>query len=151
MRRSALTRGRVVSLAMIALGVPNLLIGAWAAFAPANWYRNFPTSGSPWISVDGPYNEHLVIDAGAGLLMLGAVLVGGAFLDHLGRRFALVASLFQIVPHVRYHLANPLPDTSTAQQVASTGTLVFALVAVLVLLLVDRQAPPSPPLEGAVP
>jgi hypothetical protein len=137
---------------MVALGIPNIVIGAWAALAPRGWYDTFPSSGSPWISPDGPFNEHLTIDAGAGLLLLGVLLCGAAFAGRTARRVALIAALFHAVPHVRYHLANPLPGGSTANQVASTGLLVLQLVAVIALLVADRapDAEPEPTVEGAV-
>jgi hypothetical protein len=139
---------------MVALAIPNIVIGAWAALAPKNWYDSFPSSGSPWISPDGPFNEHLTIDAGAGLLLLGVVLLGAAFVGRTARRVALIAALFHAVPHVRYHLAKPLPDGSAFDQVASAGLLVVQLVAMVALLIADREpvsaSEPGPTIEGAV-
>ncbi len=147
-------RVTVVRAGMAALAAPNIVIGAWAALAPRGWYDTFPSSGSPWISPDGPFNEHLTIDAGAGLLLLGVLLLGAAFAGRTARRVALIAALFHAVPHVRYHLANPLPDGSTFDQVASTGLLVVQLVAMIALLVADREpaevAEPESTVEGAV-
>ncbi len=147
-------RTTVVKAGMVALAIPNIVIGAWAALAPRGWYDTFPSSGSPWISPDGPFNEHLTIDAGAGLLLLGVLLFGASFGGRGARRVALIAGLFHAVPHVRYHLANPLPEGSTFDQVASTGLLVLQLVALIALLVADREpaaaSEPEPTVEGAV-
>ncbi len=136
---------------MVALGLPNVVIGLWAVTAPRRWYDNFPSSASPWISPDGPFNEHLVVDAGAGLLLLGVLLCGAAFLGRTARRLALVAGLFQTIPHVRYHLANPLPESSTVDQLAATGSLVLVVAAMVALLIIDRPTRAQPSPEGAVP
>ena len=147
-------RATVVRAGMVALAIPNIVIGAWATLAPRNWYDSFPSSGSPWISPDGPFNEHLTIDAGAGLLLLGVLLLGATFAVRTARRVALIAALFHTVAHVRYHLANPLPDGSTFDQVASAGLLVVQLVAMIALLIADRDpvsaSEPERTIEGAV-
>src|SRR3712207_7559838 len=50
-----------------------LAAGSWQMFAPEAFYRNFPGWGRHWVSVDGPYNEHLLRDAGQGNLAFGVV------------------------------------------------------------------------------
>jgi hypothetical protein len=37
------------------------------------FYNSFPGFGRSWVSVDGPFNEHLVRDVGGGYLALAAV------------------------------------------------------------------------------
>lgn len=32
---------------------------------PRSFYDDFPGGGIAWVSVDGPYNEHLIRDIGA--------------------------------------------------------------------------------------
>ena len=37
-----------------------LLVGVWAQLAPKLFYHDFPALNWAWISLDGPYNEHLL-------------------------------------------------------------------------------------------
>ena len=59
-------------------------VGGWQTLAPASFYTDFPGAGRHWVSVDGPYNEHLLRDVGQGNLALGvvalvALLTGGGW------------------------------------------------------------------------
>src|SRR3712207_8980589 len=57
----------------------------WQMFWPESFFRDFPGWGRHWVSVDGPYNEHLLRDVGQGNLAFGvvalvALLTGGVWL-----------------------------------------------------------------------
>lgn len=54
-----------------------LFVGGWAYFAPQSFYDSFPGVLGSWVSVDGPFNEHLVRDVGAMYLALAAASIGG--------------------------------------------------------------------------
>jgi hypothetical protein len=54
----------VVRIVLVGLGVPAVVFGAWAAFAPRSFYEDFPGFGQVWVRPDGPFNEHLVRDVG---------------------------------------------------------------------------------------
>ena len=94
----------------VALGylvLVSLQIGAWAQFAPRSFYDDFPGLGRAWVSVDGPYSEHLVRDVGGLYLALTVLLV--ASIITLSRALVITASaavLISGVPHLVYHLAN---------------------------------------------
>lgn len=83
-------------------------VGAWAAFAPQSFYDTFPGLGLIWISIDGPYNEHLVRDTGTLNLGLAAATLyaatrrGPAALE-VSRALGLAWVVFSL-PHLGYHL-----------------------------------------------
>lgn len=52
-----------VVLAVLALSAAQ--VGMWAEVDPAGWYQSFPWLGLRWLTVLGPYNEHLSRDIGA--------------------------------------------------------------------------------------
>jgi hypothetical protein len=123
----------------IALGyliIVALQIGVWAQFAPRSFYDDFPGLGRTWVSVDGPYNEHLVRDVG-GLYLALVVLLVAAFvsLNRLLIATASVAVLVSGIPHLAYHVANRDDLTSSDLVASLTGLAVFAVVPVLLLVM----------------
>ena len=52
------------------LAVNGAVVGIWALFFPQAFYDSFPGMGRSWVSVDGPFNEHLVRDVGGSFLSL---------------------------------------------------------------------------------
>jgi hypothetical protein len=137
---------RVTRLVLAFMAVGEVIIGAWAGFAPRSFYDDFPSSGRPWVSPDGPYNEHLVRDVGVLNLALAVVIV--AALVWLSRplvRATAVAWLVYSVPHLVYH-ARHLDPFDTTDQVSMIASLVLApLLGVALLVLSNRlQTVPSP-------
>ena len=61
------------------LVVSGVMVGAWAQFLPQAFYDSFPGLGRSWVSVDGPFNEHLVRDVGGLYLALSAVTLIAIF------------------------------------------------------------------------
>ncbi|MEY2475404.1 MAG: hypothetical protein QOG87_719 [Actinomycetota bacterium] len=138
------TVSRVI-LALLAFSA--LLVGVWAEFAPRSFYEDFPGGGRHWVSVDGPYNEHLVRDFGALNLALAFLLI--VALVHLTPvlvRTAAIASLLYSVPHFVYH-ARHLDVYSSSDKLANMVALGLAVGGPVVLLLLDsalvRTAPQS--------
>ena len=41
-----------------------LVVSVWALFLSHRFYTLFPGLGRSWVSIDGPYNEHLIRDVG---------------------------------------------------------------------------------------
>ncbi len=111
-----------------------LMVGAWAQFAPESFYRDFPNFSWAWISVDGPYNEHLVRDVGGLNLAIAALALLAWFLPSRSVlvMVAIVTLTFQL-PHNIYHLLHVgvLPDLS--QQISQTLGLFLGVVASLVV------------------
>ncbi|HKA85748.1 MAG TPA: hypothetical protein VKD21_17915 [Acidimicrobiales bacterium] len=137
MARSAV---RVALALLVAQGV---IVGVWAAAWPRSFYDDFPGGGRAWVSVDGPYNEHLVRDVGA--LNLALAVVSLVALISLTRVVALAAALGWIVyqaPHLLYHLRH-LDLYDTSDKVANVASLVLALVLPIVVLVGARRLRPG--------
>lgn len=128
---------RARAAARVALGflvITGAVVGLWALADPRGFYDSFPGAGRAWVSVDGPYNEHLVRDVGAAytgfgvLALLGAVLARRAVVAAAGWAWLVFAA-----PHLVYHLAHTdLYETSdaVAQSLSLAGGVVFAAIAV---------------------
>src|SRR5258706_14204293 len=82
---------RVRRWMLLALALAGADTGVWATLAPRSWDDTFPGAGHHWLTVLGPYNEHLSRDVG-GLYLALLVLSAGAALrpadGYLGRRTA---------------------------------------------------------------
>ncbi|PRY10528.1 hypothetical protein [Kineococcus rhizosphaerae] len=124
------------------LGLLTLLgayVGIWSAFFPLSFYRSFPGPFGSWISMDGPFNEHLVRDVGT--FNLGLAAASAVAARHPGpapARVVAVAWIVYSVPHLAYHLRH-LGHLSTVDAVAQVVSLSSTLVLALPLLLPARQ------------
>lgn len=127
-------------IALVYLAFQSVQLGLWALLAPKSFYDGFPGFGRAWISIDGPYNEHMVRDFGALNLALFVVLVGAIIT--MSRQMittAAIASLVWGVPHVIYHLVNTDGYEAGADTALSVGGLIFfAVVAGSLLFTADR-------------
>ena len=135
---------RAVRIVLALLAISALVVGLWAQFAPKSFYDSFPGGGRHWVSVDGPYNEHLVRDVGGLNLALAVVTI--AALMWLGPRLisaAAVAWLVYSVPHFLYHL-NHLAPYDSVDKVGNMVSLALTVLFPVVLLLL------SPPRKAAV-
>lgn len=95
----------LVRAGLLYLLLASLVVGVWAQLAPGPFWEDFPGFGYAWVSVGGPYNEHLVRDVG-GLQLAVAVLLLAALLRPT-TKLVLVAALSSLAwqaPHAVYHL-----------------------------------------------
>ncbi len=134
------TAGRA-SLGLLSLAQAET--GIWGLIAPHAFYSGFPGFGHHWVSVMGPYDEHLVRDY-AGLALGFAVLLAAAAI-WFERRLVLVAGaafLAGTLPHFAYHLTTT-ERLSTADNTASLGSfaieLALAVLAILAALISERS------------
>lgn len=89
------------------LAAASLVVGVWQLFAPQSFYASFPGFGRSWVSVDGPFNEHLLRDVGGLNLALAFVLGWAAVTPTRAVVFAaLGAQLAFAIPHFVYHATN---------------------------------------------
>jgi hypothetical protein len=124
----------------------SLASGLWQFVAPRSFYDDFPGFGRQWVSVDGPYKEHLLRDFAQGNLAFGivalvALLTGGVWLARANGLAAVVANL----PHQGYHQTHLHVLPTVSDQVLQTITLSFVsltsvLLAVLAFALPVRSA-----------
>lgn len=134
-------RGWSLRADLLFLTFASLLVGPWAQFAPASFWEGFPGFGRAWVSVDGPYNEHLIRDVG-GLQLGMAVVCFAAFLrpDVALVRAAALASIVWQAPHLVYHLVHVGYLPTLGDRVAQSAGLVLTL-AVAVAVLVGALRP----------
>jgi hypothetical protein len=141
---------RRVALWLLALAQG--VVGLWAQFAPHAFYTSFPGGGRAWVTVDGPYNEHLVRDVGGLNLALAFLLVVAAVrLRPDITRLAAIAALVYAVPHLWYH-ASHLELFGVADAAAIVVTLVLAVIVPLWLAVwpAPRTQPSARPAEVTV-
>ena len=139
-----MTYRRWLRIALGYLALVSLEIGLWAQFAPRSFYDHFPGLGRAWVSVNGPYNEHLVRDVGGLNLGLAAVLIIAIItLSRPTIIAAAAASLLYGVPHLIYHIFNT--DGLTSGDVAASlgGLALFAVVPIALIVVSPKISVPA--------
>ncbi|HWC11839.1 MAG TPA: hypothetical protein VG455_11510 [Acidimicrobiales bacterium] len=127
---------------LVYLAVSFVAVGLWATLDSRGFYEGFPGGGRQWVEGDGPYNAHLVGDAGAGFLAVGAVLVLAAvWMDRRVVQAALAATAVHGVPHLLFHLRHPSDVLSGADRLMSNGALAFGVAIAVVLLVAVARGP----------
>ena len=134
---------------LVALALPNTVVGAWLLFAPHSFYTSFPGFGQHWVEVLGPYSEHAFSDFGGALLALALLTwLAAWWLERRLVQAALLAVLLQSLAHFIYHLTR-LSAMSAVNDLANQLSLAYGVVLSLVLLFVVQRdvtaAPPSRP------
>jgi alkylhydroperoxidase family enzyme len=126
---------------LLALGIPQGLIGLWALFAPHSFYGDFPSGTDGWVHVLGPFDEHLVTDVGA--LFVGLAVLMTLAAVHMRRTLVVAATaawLVFSVPHLVWHSFN-LEPYKTADAISNVATLGWTVVGgILILALLRRPA-----------
>jgi len=105
----------MLRLCLAVLFLTELVVGAWNQFAPASFYRDFPT-----VDLTPPFSEHYARDFGGATL--GIALLLGIALVAPRIEFALPALLAYEVfslPHFVFHLAH-LEHATPAEAVGLT-------------------------------
>ena len=64
---------RVQQVSATVLTLSAAYVGVWALADPASFNDDFPLPGRHWVSLAGPYNEHLIRDVGGLYLALGVL------------------------------------------------------------------------------
>jgi hypothetical protein len=122
--------------------VYSLSTGIWQSVAPRSFYDDFPGFGRAWVSVDGPFNEHLLRDYGQGNLAFGvvalvALLTGGVWLTRATGLAAVVANL----PHHAYHQAHMEVLPTLGDEILQTITLSTVSLTSVLLAVVAFAVP----------
>ena len=125
-----------VRLGLWAMALFSLLAGIQQQFAPRSFFDNFPGFGMHWVSVDGPYNEHLLRDLGGANLSLAVVTLFAIARPTAGLVRAVAAAvLVAQVPHFIYHAAHLDDLPTTLDRVLQTTALALTLAIPLLVLL----------------
>ena len=127
-------------------------VGGWQVLAPRSFYEDFPGFGRSWVSVDGPYDEHLLRDVGQGNTALGVVALvalstGGVWLARTTGLAAVVAYL----PHQLHHQLTLHLLETTSDEVLQTATLSLVSVAAVLLTVFAFRLPAGERLPTGLP
>jgi nucleoside-diphosphate-sugar epimerase len=116
-----------------------LLAGLQQQLAPRSFYDSFPGFGMQWVSIDGPYNEHLLRDLGGANLAL-AMVIGFALLrPSVGLVRAVAAALLIAqVPHFIYHAFHLDLLPTLRDQVLQTASLAAIVLLPLLVFIAAR-------------
>ena len=138
---------RRVRAALVYLSASFLVVGLWATLAPSSFYDGFPGGGRHWVAGDGPYNAHLVGDAGVGFLAVGLVLLLAAvWMDIRVVQAACGAVVVHDGPHLLFHLRHPNETLESRDSWLSNGGLAFGMLIALVILVAVSRARANPDL-----
>jgi hypothetical protein len=129
----------VVRIGMGVLAAVNAWWGAWARFAPRDFFESFPGFGHRWTAAYPPYNQHLVTDLGATFLTLAFLLAVGALVDNRTARWVVLAgvTVFNAL-HLSFHASHP-GGMGGFDAAASLTTLALGVLAPAFLLAWDRR------------
>jgi hypothetical protein len=129
------TLARVHRVVLVVLAAAAALVGAWAQVAPRSFYSDFPGLRRFWVSLDGPFNEHLIRDVGGLNLALAALTAAAAIQGKaLLARLAAACWLVFSAPHFAYH-ATHLGPFGAVDATAQVVSLALQVVAPLWVLL----------------
>ena len=133
------------SLTRLALGylmVTGAVVGVWALCLPHSFYDAFPGLGHTWVSVDGPFNGHLVRDVGGSYLVFAALAGLALVSPQRTTPFAVgFATLFFNGPHLVYHMTM-LGMYARVDQVLNVVALGTALLSSIWLILPQAKVRP---------
>ena len=136
---------RRVRAGLVYLMVSFLGVGLWATLDTRGFYDGFPGGGRHWVEGDGPYNAHLVSDAGAGFLAVGIVLLlAVVWMERRVVQAALVAGFVHGGLHLLFHLRHPSDAIGDADRLISNGALAFGVAVAVALLVTVSRAPADP-------
>ncbi|AVT33404.1 hypothetical protein C6361_32610 [Plantactinospora sp. BC1] len=121
------------------LGILHVSWGVPAVLAPRWFFDNFPGFGLAWTAGYPPYNSHLMTDVGAAFLTLGVMLLAAArFDDRRVTAVVLTGLLIFSTVHLVFHLGH-VGTLSSADLLASRGTLLLGVLGPGALLMLDRH------------
>jgi hypothetical protein len=137
----------ITRVLLVFFGVVEAVTGIWPLVTPTGFYQDFPGFRAGWVSMDGPFNEHLLRDFGGLNLALAALLIGAAVIGTTAvARLAAVAAVLFGLPHFLYHLGH-VSHFEQIDQVLIIATTGLGVVVPIVLLLIParRVSPPATP------
>ena len=110
--------------------------GLWQQLAPRSFYDDFPGFGRHWVSVDGPYNEHLLRDLGGASLAIAVIVAFALARPSAGLVRAVAAAvLVSQVPHFIYHAAHLDVLSTDLDRVLQTLSLTLTVAIPLLVFL----------------
>lgn len=130
----------ITRVLLVFFGLVEAVVGTWPLISPTGFYQDFPGFRAGWVSMDGPFNEHLLRDFGGLNLTLAALLVGAAVIGTTTvARLAGVAGLLFGLPHFLYHLGHVSHFEQIDQVLIIATTGLGVVVPLLVLAIPGRR------------
>ncbi|HET6708138.1 hypothetical protein [Amycolatopsis sp.] len=124
---------------LVVFGLVEAVVGIWPLVSPTGFYQDFPGFRTGWVSMDGPFNEHLLRDFGGLNLGLAALLIGAAVIGTTAvARLAAVSALLFGVPHFLYHVGH-VAHFEPVDQVLINGTTGLGVLLPLAILLIPAR------------
>jgi hypothetical protein len=134
-----LSRKRALRAGLIALAIPNTVVGGWLLLAPRSFYLNFPVVGLHWIEPLGAYSEHAFSDFGGALLAIALLTwVASLWLERRLVHSALLTVLFEALSHLIYHLTR-LSAMSAVNDTANQLSLAYGVALSIALLILTSR------------
>lgn len=134
----------ITRVLLVLFGLIEVPIGLWPLITPTGFYQDFLGVRTGWVSMDGPFNEHLLRDFGGLNLALAATLIGAAVIGTTAvARLAAIAALLFGVPHFVYHLGH-VSHFETIDQVLIIGLTGLSALVPLVLLAIPGRRVSTP-------
>jgi hypothetical protein len=118
-------------------------VGVWAAAFPLSFYQSFPLPGRGWVSMLGPYNEHLTRDVG-GLYLALFVMSVWSVLRPSEQIFRIAGWSWLVfnLEHLAFHLSH-LGMFGTADKIGNVVALGGSAVLSALLVFPVRASAPS--------
>ncbi|MEV6641197.1 hypothetical protein [Amycolatopsis sp. NPDC051371] len=130
----------ITRVLLVLFGLVEVPTGLWPLITPTGFYQDFPGIRTGWVSMDGPFNEHLLRDFGGLNLALAATLIGAAVIGTTAvARLASVAALLFSVPHFAYHLGHVSHFEAIDQVLIIALTGLTVLVPLVLLAIPGRR------------
>jgi hypothetical protein len=132
---------------LVLTAITGSYVGIWAAALPQSFYDSFPGFGFMWVSVDGPFNEHLIRDVGALYLAIGAIAIYAIVAKGVAATRATgIAWVVFGVPHLTYHALHfeGMAFADVVGNVIALGGSLLLGVALLVLAHLEERGSLEP-------
>jgi hypothetical protein len=140
-RLQGVTHATWLRAGLIALIVVDGTVGAWQYLFPRSFYAGFPT-----VSLDPPFNEHLVSDVGGLNLALVTVLALAAVtLEYHLVMAALTGFAVYAVTHLLFHLLHLEHFSLAGAAGVGTGLGLEAALPFALMALARASRPPARP------
>jgi hypothetical protein len=129
-----MTRKAWLRAGIVLLIVLDGLVGVWQYFFPRSFYDDFPT-----VSLDPPFNEHLVSDVGGlNIALVGVLVFAAVHLEHRLVVAALTGFALYAFTHFVFHVSHF--DHFSLRDAVGVGTgLGFEVVLTIALLVLARS------------
>lgn len=130
-----------IQVGLAVIGIPNVIVGVWALFAPRSWYDDFPAAGQGWVAAFGAFNEHFIQDIGDAYLGFGVLLLFAAMQPSLLLvRGALLGFLVFAIPHFLVHIF-VRESLSTSGYIGTLAPQAFAIGVAVWLMAASAGLP----------